>query len=103
MAETLSCPPKLSVPEWPGCQSRKFQGGKFHSNHPADELDHLLVSQHESFKKPLGPEKKHFGAKMTIGTDEAPKPQIRPFEGRNKSTVCFGVEEIPRYALRDAG
>ena len=46
MAQSLSSPPRFSVPDWPGCKSAKFQGGRFHSNHPTDELDHLLIGQH---------------------------------------------------------
>lgn len=47
--------PVLSAPEWNGSKPCKFKGGRFHQNHPRDELDHLLMSQKSDYKKPLGP------------------------------------------------
>ena len=54
MSDTFISEKTLSLPDWPGLKSSKFYGGRVHHNHPIDELDHLLVSQHPNYKKPLG-------------------------------------------------
>lgn len=48
-----------------------------------DELDNLLVGCHQNQSKPLGPSKKRFDQKLTIGTDETPRPHIRTNGDRN--------------------
>lgn len=48
---------KESNPSWNGDHSQKFLGGKFHQNHPKDELDSALISY-----KP--PEIEHIGKKQ---------------------------------------
>lgn len=35
--------PQYSCHEWTGLKSSKFKGGRFHENHPIDELDNLLL------------------------------------------------------------
>lgn len=37
-------PSSLSSLEWKGLHSSKFVGGRFHENHPKDELDSLMMS-----------------------------------------------------------
>ena len=48
-----------------------------------DELDNLLMGSHQNQSKPLGPSKKRFDTKITIGTDELQKPTIRTNGDRN--------------------
>ena len=77
MNNNSSSQPSFSIPEWDGNCSKKFKGGRFHHNHPTDQLDHLLISQNADPQKCFGPSKKHFNQLTTIGTDSSPKPHIK--------------------------
>lgn len=33
----------FSTEEWKGQKPQRFKGGRFHNNHPTDELDNLLM------------------------------------------------------------
>lgn len=87
--------PNYKYGEWEGCRPQKFRGGnRKHDNHPLDELDNLLNGAH-LHPKPLGPSRKRFDAINTIGTDELPRPHIRPNINRNESKVCFNCDVPP--------
>ncbi len=78
-----------SIGEWEGSKPQKFKGGRKHNNHPLDELDNLLLSSQQSNQKPLGPCKRRFDQKVTIGTDEPPRPTIKPNIDRTSSSIVF--------------
>lgn len=81
--------------EWQGCRPQKFKGGRKHNNHPPDELDHLLMGS-LNHSRLLGPSKKRFQQVMTIGTDEPPRPHIRPNLDRTGSNIVFDCENAPK-------
>lgn len=66
MSSTISYSPSVpqySYQDWTGLKPQRFKGGRFHDNHPIDELDYLLLGTSSTQSKQLGPSKKRLYSK----------------------------------------
>lgn len=79
-------PDKLSSLQWDGLDSSKFRGGRFHENHPRDELDSLLSGS--GSKDLLAQGKKTFVTKMSDSADPH-KVQLRTFDAKYQKSTIF--------------
>ena len=77
----------VSVPNWDGSKPCKFRGGRKHDNHPANQLNNILLCSEESNTKILGPSKRRIVKGETIGCDKPAKPHIRVFDTTFMSKV----------------
>jgi ribosomal protein L33 len=87
-------PHKISTAEWQGHEPAKFKGGRFHQNHPNDELDTLLMGANSSELQKQG--KKQFYSSMKSGKQPDFKPQLKVFDQKYKRSTVFDEEKITR-------
>lgn len=80
-------PQALSTLEWTGLHSEKFKGGKFHLNHPKDELDSLLISSKSTENHPQG--KKQFHSLAKREESEEFRPSLKTYDTKYKRSTVF--------------
>lgn len=82
---------KESVPSWPGNQSAKFTGGRFHQNHPKDELDVILTSSKPPEVESSG--KKQFTRQNSCDKGNF-KTHLKTFDIKYEKSKIFEIEEL---------
>jgi hypothetical protein len=85
---------KESVPTWSGNQPAKFTGGRFHQNHPRDELDSILTSNKPPEAESSG--KKQFTRKNSCDSGSF-KTHLKTFDIKYEKSKIFQIEELEKY------
>jgi hypothetical protein len=80
-----------SLPNWSGNHSIKFTGGRFHQNHPKDELDTIFTSSKPPEAETSG--KKQFTRKNSCDNSNF-KTHLRTFDVKYEQSKIFQIEEL---------
>jgi len=75
------------LPEWKGDTSAKFTGGKFHENHPKDELDKVLISRNPPLTESKG--KKQYGKERDETAENPARFHLRTFDAKYQKSTIF--------------
>ena len=86
--------PKISIPDWKGNHPEKFKGGRFHDNHPNDQLDTLMRSAKSTEMQPIS--KKQFHSQIKGGYQPDYRPHLKTFEHKYKKSTVFDIENITK-------
>lgn len=75
------------MPTWKGDTSAKFAGGKFHQNHPKDELDKVLISCNPPVTESKG--KKQYGKERDETSENPTRFHLRTFDSKYQKSSIF--------------